>query len=115
LLALADAHWRSGDFERARARYGEAAELARRLELPDLLATAALGFGGRMGFGGGRHDEQLVTLLEQALAALPDGDGSLRARALGRLAEALAFSDRERLSELCQQAVTMARRLGDPA
>jgi tetratricopeptide (TPR) repeat protein len=114
LLALGDAYWGSGEFERARERYGQAAELARKLKLPNLLATAALGFGGRMGFGGGRRDEQLIELLEHALAALPDGDDPLRARLLARLAEALAFSDRERLPDLCEQAVAMARRIGDP-
>jgi tetratricopeptide (TPR) repeat protein len=115
LLALADARWRSGEFERAQERYIEAAELAHKLELPDLLATAALGLGGRMGFGAGRRDEQLIALLEQALEALPDGDDPLRARLLARLAEALAFSERERLSDLCEQAVAMARRIGDPS
>jgi tetratricopeptide (TPR) repeat protein len=115
LLSLADAHWRAGEFERGRGRYREAAELAQALELPELLAAAALGFGGSVGAGAGIRDEQLIALLEQALAALPEGDGALRARVLARLAEALTFTDqRDRIPELCEQAAGMARRIGDP-
>jgi tetratricopeptide (TPR) repeat protein len=116
LVALADAHWRTGEFERARERYDQAAELAQKLELPELLAEAALGFGGSVGVNAGIRDERLITLLERALAALPEGHGPLRARVLARLAEALTFTDqRERIPELCEQAREMARRVGDPA
>jgi tetratricopeptide (TPR) repeat protein len=115
LLALADAHWRAGEFERARERHHEAAELAQELDLPELLAAAALGFGGSVGARAGIRDERLIALLERALASLPGGDGPLRARVLARLAEALTFTDqRERIPELCEQAAAMARRVGDP-
>jgi hypothetical protein len=69
LLALADAHWRSREFERARGRYAEGAELAQKLGMPELLAAAALGFGGSVGVNAGIRDEQLIALLERALAA----------------------------------------------
>jgi tetratricopeptide (TPR) repeat protein len=116
LVAIADAHWRAGEFERARERYDQAAELAQRLELPELLAAAALGFGGSVGVNAGIRDERLIALLERALAALPEGDGPLRARVLARLAEALTFTDqRDRIPDLCERAAAMARRIGDPA
>jgi tetratricopeptide (TPR) repeat protein len=116
LLALADAYWRAGEFERARERYDQAAELAQAQELPELLAAAALGFGGSVGVNAGIRDERLIALLERALAALPDGDGPLRARVLARLAEALTFTEqRGRIAELCEKATDMARRINDPA
>ena len=116
LLALADAHWRSGEFPLSRERYGEAAELAGRLGLPDVLASAAIGFGGRTGFGAGVRDEQLIALLERALEMLPEGGDRLRARVLARLAEALVYSDeRARIPALCDQATAIARRIEDPA
>jgi tetratricopeptide (TPR) repeat protein len=64
----------------------------------------------------GTVDELEVGLLEQALAALGEADSTLRARVLGRLARALQSSpEAERRARLSQEAVAMARRLGDPA
>jgi DNA-binding NarL/FixJ family response regulator len=57
-----------------------------------------------------------VGLLEEALAALGEADSPLRARVLARLAKALLFSPQvERRLALSEEAVALARRLGDPA
>jgi hypothetical protein len=57
----------------------------------------------------------MVSLLEEARAALPERDSALRVRVLARLAIALYFSPfAARCDDLSQQAVAMARRLGDP-
>ena len=61
-------------------------------------------------------DELEVELLEQVLAVLGEGDSTLRARVLGRLARALQSSPLpDRRSQLSQAAVAMARRMDDPA
>jgi hypothetical protein len=55
-----------------------------------------------------------IRLLEQALAALPQGDSSVRAQVLARLATELYTTDQvERRSVLSDQAIEMARRLND--
>ncbi len=115
LLALGTAQSRAGAARQARDTFLRAAGLARRLDSPERLARAALGYGAGMGgFEFGRVDDGLVTLLREAREALGAGDSSLAARVLGRLATELYFSDRagER-DELGDQAVAMARRLGD--
>ncbi|MGI8729053.1 MAG: ATP-binding protein [Solirubrobacteraceae bacterium] len=117
LLALARAQSRAGDSRRARESFLRAAGLARRLDAPEPLARAALGYGAGMGgFEFGLVDETLLDLLGEARAALGSADRPLLARVLGRMATELYYSDRaderERLSE---QAVAMARRLGDRA
>jgi len=123
LLALGAARSRAGDARSARETLLRAAGLARKLRSPDRLARAALGYGaGLGGFEFGRVDETLVALLQEARDALGDGDATgppdsaLLARVLGRLATELYYSDRmtERV-ELAEQAVAMARRLGDRA
>lgn len=60
-----------------------------------------------------RH--RLVALFEEALAALPDRDSSVRARANARLASGLYFLDDEtdRRTALTAEAVAMAERVGD--
>ena len=68
LVALADAHWRSGDHLRARTAYMEAAKAARVSRDPSRLAAAALGLARIPPVWGG--DGVLVTLLEDALAAI---------------------------------------------
>ena len=123
LLALGSAQSRAGDTASAHATLLRAAGLARKLRSPERLARAALGYGAGMGgFEFGRVDETLVALLQEARDALGDGDAAgphdsaLLARVLGRLATELYYSDRtvERI-ELSEQAVAMARRLGDRA
>lgn len=113
LLALGDAQRRAGESAAARQAFVEAARLARARAAPEDLARAALGVGWA-GAETGAVDETLVELLEEALAVLPPGDGVLRTAVLGRLAVALYFSPfAERRAALSQQAVEMARRLGD--
>ena len=117
LLALGTAQSRAGDSRAARATFLRAAGLARRLGSSERLARAALGYGAGMGgFEFGRVDDGLVALLTEAREALGEQDSPLLARVLGRLATELYFSDRtgERV-HLGDEAVAMARRLGDRA
>jgi tetratricopeptide (TPR) repeat protein len=89
-----------------------AAALARRLGDAERFARAALGFGGRW-YDAGRTDEPLVSLLEEALEMLPEGDSPIRARLLARLGDALHFVDEAgRCERLAREAVAMARRTG---
>ena len=111
LLAAGEAQQRSGDAD-ARESFAEAAAVARG-RLPDRLAHAAIGVAGRYSEAGVR-DEELVALLEEALAELGDDDTAMRARVLARLAEALHFSgSTERALELASDALAIARRVGD--
>jgi tetratricopeptide (TPR) repeat protein len=126
LLRLGDVQWRAGDTEKASGSFEEAAAVAGRLGAPETLARAALGYvtaGApvRLGLGGliltGRFGEETTGIrrLEQALAALPAGDSSLRTQVLARLATELYRTEQaERRTALAKEAVAMARRLGDP-
>src|SRR5207302_1616250 len=116
-LALGEAQWRGGDVGRARASYLAAADAARDASDARLLALAALGFGG--GFVRDWHatrgvfGDQVVVLLEEAIAGLADGEPRLRARLLGQLAEELYYEvDEGRRAQLSEGGVTMARRGG---
>jgi len=114
LLAVAEARLAASDVRGARTAYQQAGELARRIGAPEELAKAGLGLG--MEFTSGIVDEVEVGLLEEALLALGRADTSLRARVLARLAKALLFTPQaERRLELSNEAVHLARRLGDPA
>jgi DNA-binding SARP family transcriptional activator len=118
LLALGDAHARAGDSPAAKQSFREAAQLAQEHGLAERLARAALGYGGRIIWERQLDDEDLVPMLEQALAALGDDDSSLRVRLLARLAGGPLRSVRvppERRFGLSEEALEMARRLGDPA
>jgi DNA-binding SARP family transcriptional activator len=116
LLALADSKGRAGDSPGARASFLQAAQLARSAGLPEVLARAALGYGGRFVWDRAMSDERLVPLLQDALAALGEVDSTLRVRLLSRLAAALRGEpSRERRERLCEEAVRTARRIGDPA
>jgi predicted ATPase len=116
LVALADAQSRAGDDLAAKATYLRAAELAKAAELPEVLARAAAGYGGRFVWVRGATDAQLIPLLEDALAAIGDADTILRVQLLSRLATALCDDpSRKRREQLWEQAVQAARRLGDPA
>jgi DNA-binding CsgD family transcriptional regulator/tetratricopeptide (TPR) repeat protein len=112
LLALGEAHTRAGDLPKAREAFFLAAECARSLDRPDMLARAALGCGE---FVDPAVHVRQVALLEEALAAQPDDDTPERARLMGQLAELLYGPDAgRRRAELANEAVEMARRLEDP-
>ncbi|WP_028067832.1 protein kinase domain-containing protein [Solirubrobacter soli] len=112
LLALAAARTGAGQSEAGRAEYRRAAEVAERTRTPELLARAALGFAEWGPYGKVHHEA--VRLLERALDRLPGEDAPLRAAALGRLAVRLdPRADQPRREALMEQALAMARRLGD--
>ncbi len=117
LLAYGTAQSRAGNARGARETFLRAAGLARKLESPERLARAALGYGAGMGgFEFGLVDDALIGLLQEARDGLGSADLPLLARVLGRMATELYYSDRaaERV-QLSEDAVAMARRLGDRA
>lgn len=120
LALLGTAQTRAGDAPAARAAFRRAAERSRAAGAWRTLARAALGYGGGAGFGGvwvtfAAIDDELVRLLEQALAACPAGPSHERVRLLGRLAQALYWlPEKERALALSEEALASARRLGDP-
>jgi DNA-binding SARP family transcriptional activator len=115
LLSLGEARIRAGESSPAKRAFREAAALARRLGLPNALARAAVGYGGRIVWARAGADDRLVPLLEEGLAALAEEDVELRTRLLARLAGALRDEhSRERRDRLSREAVELARRAGDP-
>ncbi|HYN70529.1 MAG TPA: AAA family ATPase, partial [Candidatus Eisenbacteria bacterium] len=115
LLAFGAAATRGGDERVAKAAFLEAAGIARRLGRVEDLARAAIGYGGRFTWRRAGDDDLLVPLLEDALRALDPSDSSLRVLLLARLAGALRDEPTmERRAAFGAEAVTMARRVGDP-
>src|SRR5207237_9681149 len=84
LLGLGEAWRRTGDVEMAKETIREAAEGAQRLGAAELLARAALAYGGP-GFVFGLHEPHEVAVLQEAPPALAARDSALRARVLARL------------------------------
>jgi hypothetical protein len=113
LLALGTARWQASQPD-PRSTFTQALELARDLGLPDRLARAALGAGGRF-YAPAATDFAYADLLDQVLADLGPDDSSLRVRVLARLAETLALAQPANALELADEALGMARRLADPA
>jgi DNA-binding SARP family transcriptional activator len=116
LLSLGDAEAAAGEGAASKETFVQAADIARKLEAPEQLARAALGYGGRFAWPRrAAGDTRLVPLLEEALAALGEVDTTLRAGLLSRLACALRDElSSERRDSLSGEAVGIARRLGDP-
>jgi DNA-binding winged helix-turn-helix (wHTH) protein/tetratricopeptide (TPR) repeat protein len=117
VLALGVAQIRAGMRDSAREAFRRAANIAGRLGEPERLARVALEVApGFFAIETGVYDPLIVSLLEDALAALPPADSALRAKLLGRLAMALYWSDSlQRRKQLIEEAVEIANRLGDPA
>ena len=119
LLCLGSAQARAGDYQECKSSFVRAAEIARRLEIPEQMARAARGYGEPQ-VEGGSVDQQLLALLQEALDALSLEDSAVRSRLLARFSMELAFSDepalRDTLREnLSGEALEMARRLDAPA
>jgi tetratricopeptide (TPR) repeat protein len=115
LLALGDAHNKAGDIAAGCDRFVEAADAARALDSAEHFAGAAIGFGGVLP-AAVEPSPRAQSLLEEGLERLGGADSTARALALGRLAHWLNLEgSRPERVVLCNDAVAMARRLGDPA
>ncbi len=116
LLAMAQSERRAGNLPRAREACTDAAELARRFELPDILGRAALGVQTPFGILSGSVDPVEISLLEDALRFHTDPQSLTRARLLSRLAIAKYWSGDSGLDlALSEEAITIARNSGDPS
>jgi eukaryotic-like serine/threonine-protein kinase len=116
LLGIGEARVRGGDTAAAKEAFLEAADLARRLDLPHLFASAAAGYAREDMYLRRGADARLVTLIEEALGVLGEADVELRARLLGRLAGALRDElSRTRRDDVSRTALELARRSGNRA
>ncbi|KRA37259.1 MULTISPECIES: AAA family ATPase [unclassified Nocardioides] len=104
------------NLEAAREDFLEAAGLARARADGAGMAEAALGFAaGLSGFEVRLWDRTQMDLLEEALVLLDGKDVIARADVMARLSVAMSFAgDPVRRSALAEEAVVLARRLGDP-
>ncbi|MGE5289362.1 MAG: ATP-binding protein [Micromonosporaceae bacterium] len=116
-LALGGARLAAGDRPGARAAFLRAAERARQAGRHDLVAHAALGFGGGpAGFEVSLLDGEQIGLLEEARSALPEDQAAQMALVTARLSVAATLIEPEsRRLELAYDAVRRARVAGDDA
>lgn len=117
LLALAEARRKAGQLGEAMEAFWCAAEVARASGDAERLARAALGHEDALlpsGLPRAPVGDPAALLLEEALRALPPGEGALRARLLAGLGRALYFAGNdEDAAALNDEAVATARRIGD--
>jgi DNA-binding SARP family transcriptional activator/tetratricopeptide (TPR) repeat protein len=119
LLALGEAWAKAGQPARSTEAYLAAAAAARTTGSAGDLARAALGAGGQLGFWSLQADPGTpVSLLREALAALPPQERALRALLLARLGGWLVVSAGRDGAEPHEppafgQALDLARRLKD--
>jgi tetratricopeptide (TPR) repeat protein len=110
-IEAAEAALRAGRVVRGSERCVEAAELARGVSEPELLARAALAYGTVVRFG--RVDATLVTLLSDALAAVAP-DSALALTLEARLAAAMQPSPTPEMPlARARAAIDRARARGD--
>jgi class 3 adenylate cyclase/tetratricopeptide (TPR) repeat protein len=114
LIGLGEAQRRAGD-PACRTTLLEAGALARHLDRADAMARAALANSRGTFSVLGIVDTDRVEALEEALAALGEEDPARRARLLAILGVELLYSaDQTRCRHLSDEALALARRVGDP-
>jgi predicted ATPase len=107
----------AGDLEAARARFLEAAEVARRSHAPETMARAVLGIGaGPVAWEVPIASTEHAVLVADALELLPDGATELRSMLLARLSVTAATPEtmataRQRATD----ALDLAQQVADPA
>jgi DNA-binding CsgD family transcriptional regulator len=116
LFQLGEAQRKSGEFSRAQITLREAAEAARDLKLPELLANAALAYE-RISWRLGRPaDAPPEGLLADALRLVPETEIKLRVELTGALARSLLYAGSEKEArERLDFAIAVARKSGDQA
>jgi tetratricopeptide (TPR) repeat protein len=112
LLALGDAYTNIGDPGGAKEVFLRVTEIARKLPAPEQFVGAVLGVH-RFWDVGALVNRQLLALMNEGLELLPEEDSALRASLLGSFSRLLEAMSDERHIALSEQAVAMARRVGD--
>ena len=114
MLALGDAYANVGDRSQSEQTFLNVIDIARKVPEPERFAEAVLGFF-RFYHVTSILDDRMVRLLEEGLELLPEKDSAFRAAITGRLSILLGgVGLDERRFALSDQAVEMARRVGDP-
>lgn len=115
LLELGSASHRAGKATDALEAFTSAAQIARTLESPRLLARAAIGYEDAC-WRPGLVRREAIELLQEALTALDDESDELRIGLLAGLARAHDFhGEREHGACVQEKAIALARRLEDHA
>jgi DNA-binding CsgD family transcriptional regulator/tetratricopeptide (TPR) repeat protein len=113
LLDLGTAFFRAGRSLDSLHSFRQACEIARALADGELLALGAVGFETTC-WRPGLIDQGALELMEEASAALAPEDSTLRVAVLASLARALEFQGTsEQASVVRENAISMARRIGD--
>ena len=113
-MAWGEAQFNVGQIIEALETFHRAADMAKLLDSPEDLARAALGCE-YMRFRINLSANSVVVLLEEAHEALGTADSALKAKVLGNLARAyMAIGNSQHLDKLMEEAIAMARRVGDP-
>jgi class 3 adenylate cyclase len=113
LIGLGEARNRAGELDAARSALWRAADLARGVDDPELLARAVLTFA-ELRWASSVYDEELVGRLGEATRILGDRDPVLRSQLLSRQAAQVMFFDSTRFGDLADDAVAAARVADDP-
>jgi hypothetical protein len=115
LLARGEALRRSGDEREAKRAVGEAADRAEQAGRADVLAHAAVAFGGRFSWTRASADPAFAPLLARALSAVGEEPSPMRVLLLARLTAAHRDEPRRaRIQGYAEEALRLARELGDP-
>jgi DNA-binding NarL/FixJ family response regulator len=115
LIELGEAQTKTGESLQAAEILLQAADSAKALGVANDFARAAVSFEEAT-WRPGMPGDAAVRLLRDALAGVGEQDSVLRAQVLSSLTRALIFSGAlDEAMRIHEQAVAMARRLGDPA
>jgi DNA-binding SARP family transcriptional activator len=111
LVRLGQALTGAGEVVEGKRAFARAADIAETVERPDLIAAAAIGYGGPLSIAW-EPEQELIDLLERALAALQPSP--TRARLQARLAQCHYYLSDQKADEVSEAAVELARATGDP-
>lgn len=117
VLGLVRALAHTGQLARARSYRGECVRAAQPLDDPALLGRVITAFDAPMLWQTheyGRHDHELVGVVEQTLTRLQPGEQQLRCRLLATLAFELEGAESDRGYPASEEAVEIARAMADP-
>lgn|GEM_PF-6520771 len=117
MIALAVAQLRAGLRTEGRAMLRTARDRALVIGAPELAARAVLSVApGFFSIETGVVDWELIAMLEEALAIIPRDASALRSELLGRLAQAMYWSeDGTRVKALAEEARAVALQVGAPS